>query len=83
MVELACAVATKLCNPDMYSFSCIGLEYLGLVWLRCDYRNGATKDDATLYLLDLADVLSIKGWHIMGKPYISEEFTYVDVKITK
>lgn len=82
MVELACAVATKLCNPDMYLFSCIGSEDLGEVHLRCDYHNGAKVYDATSYLLDLAEVLSKKGWRV-GEPYVSEEFTYVSVEITK
>lgn len=82
MVELACAVATQLRDPDKYLFSCIGSEDLGEVHLRCDYHNGATVDDATLYLLDLAGVLSRKGWHI-GEPHVSKTSTYVSVEITK
>lgn len=82
MVELACDVATRLRDPDKYLFSCIGSEDLGEAYLRCDYYNGASVDDATLYLLDLAEVLSKKGWRI-GKPCVSETFKYVVVEITK
>lgn len=82
MVELACDVATQLRDPDKYLFSCIGSEDLGEVYLRCDYYNGATVDDATSYLLDLAEVLSKKGWRV-GEPYVSEAFTYVSVEITR